>query len=48
MKAIYQSIQSQINTFVQTFNDSSKNVLDIRDEEKRVAEKKDAGGKSLE
>jgi SAGA-associated factor 29 len=45
MKAIYHSIQSQINAFVQTFNDGSKNVLDIRDEEKRVADKKDAGGR---
>ncbi|KAI1842102.1 hypothetical protein JX266_011753 [Neoarthrinium moseri] len=45
--ALWQSIQSQLNSFLQSFNDASENVLGIRDQEHQMAEKRDAGGNLL-
>jgi SAGA-associated factor 29 len=41
--ALWESIQRQAHTVVDNFNDSSTNVLDIRDEDKNIAGKKEKG-----
>ncbi|KAL7622701.1 hypothetical protein AAE478_006379 [Parahypoxylon ruwenzoriense] len=45
---VWKDIREKMPAVIEAFNDSSSNVLDIRDQEKRMAEKRDKGTLSSE
>jgi hypothetical protein len=44
---LWQSCQGKIQSVIDSFNESSENVLGIRDQDKLMAEKRESGGKFL-